>query len=378
MPSHGSRSAPTPRLTPGIMGRLRLASQGLVGDGFQDVATAARRMLAMQAQDLPSALWAVGQRVRGAGESDVRAALDTGTMVRSWPFRGTLHFLAPEDLKWILGVTSGRMKANTATRHRQLGIDASDVAKCRDIARQLVSSGKGATREELFAAFEAAGQATKAQRGVHLLWILCQEAHLVQGPTAGTSGKAAGQQLFVAFDEWIPKSRNVDREEGVAELLLRYLQSHGPATERDFAWWSFTPLTEVRAAMKHVRDKLEQLTLGETTYWLSPDVAALLDDGVPGSRTVLALPGFDEFLLGYTDRGLVLPPEFAQQIVPGGNGVFKRMIVQGGKIVGTWVRSGSGRNIRVEPVPFDNDGLSPAAQRTFEVQAAKYLDFLSR
>lgn len=365
------------RVTPKVMGRLRQASQGLLGGGFDSIADAVRWMTASQAQDLPSVLWAVGQRVPGMGESDVRAALDDGTIVRSWPIRGTLHLLAPEDLKWVLGITSERMMASVAQRHRELGIGPEDVALCRDVAGGLVAGGNAASRDQLFEAFEAAGQVTKAQRGIHLLWILCQEAMLVQGPTAGRVGKAAAQQLFVAFDEWIPSSRSLEREEGLAELLFRYLRSHGPASERDFAWWSSTPLTEVRAALRLVRDRLVELPFQDGSYWLSPETAALLDDGVPGSRTVLALPGFDEFLLGYTDRNLVLPPEHAQMVVPGGNGIFKRMIVHGGEIVGTWARTGAGRKAGIEALPFDSAGLSPSVRRSFELQAEKYLAFLS-
>ena len=196
-------------------------------------------------------------------------------------------------------------------------------------ALQLVSGG-AASRAELFEAFERAGQSTAGQRGIHLLGILCQRGLLVQGPLAGN------QQLVVAFGDWITESRTLDRADGIAEWLLRYLRSHGPATERDFAWWSGIPLTETRAALARVKDQLVELEFAGTSYWLSPATAALLDDGVPGQRTVLALPGFDEFLLGYADRSLVLPPEHADKIVPGGNGVFKKTIVAGGGVIGTW------------------------------------------
>src|SRR5688500_17149286 len=96
-------------VTPRIIGRLRLASQGLLGKGFADVPETVRGMTALQAQDLQAALWAVGLRVPGAGLSDVRAALNAGTVVRSWPMRGTLHLLAPEDLRWILNITTPRL-----------------------------------------------------------------------------------------------------------------------------------------------------------------------------------------------------------------------------------------------------------------------------
>ncbi|WP_120523192.1 winged helix DNA-binding domain-containing protein [Arthrobacter celericrescens] len=371
------------RVTAKTMGRLRLAGQGLLARapgepaGFASVEECVRHMTAMQAQDLASALWAVGQRVPGSTASDVRAALDSGTVVRSWPFRGTLHLVPPQDLRWMLEITGGRMVRTMAGRHRELGISSEDIAHCRDIAGELLASGDGATRERLFEAFEENGQITKAQRGVHLLGTLCLHAWLVQGPMAGSNGKAAGQQLFMPFGEWIPKSRELDRDEGITELLHRYLRSHGPATVDDFCWWTQIPKAEAKAALGRISGQLVELEFGGTSYWVPPETASLLDDGVPGARTLLALPGFDQFLLGYKDRSLVLAPEHAQKVVPGGNGVFKRMIVAGGSVVGTWARSGTGRNAAVVPEPFDADGLPPAAVRSFEVQAAKYLKFMA-
>ncbi|MET4093113.1 winged helix DNA-binding domain-containing protein [Arthrobacter sp. UYCu712] len=359
------------RLSRRTMGRLRLASQGLTGPGLGSVPAAVRWMTAMQAQDLQAALWAVGQRVPGTSLSDVRGALDRGEIVRSWPMRGTLHLLAPEDLKWMLAITSERLIRAMAGRHRELDITAADAESAREAALLLVSGGGSATRAELFRAFEAAGQSTAGQRGIHLLGVLCQRAWLVQGPPAGN------QQRVVAFDEWITESRQLGREEGIAELLLRYLRSHGPATDRDFSWWSGIPLTEVRAALAGLAEGLVELEFEGTRYWLSPETAELLDGAVPGARSVLALPGFDEFLLGYADRSLVLPAEHSNKVVPGGNGVFKRTIVAGGEVVGTWAVARNGAAAGVVPEPFGAaNGLRPAAQKSFGLQAAKYRKFL--
>jgi hypothetical protein len=355
-----------------VIGRLRLAAQGLLAPEFESPADAVRWMTAMQAQDLQAALWAVGLRVRNAGLDTVRSALDEGLVVRSWPMRGTLHLLAPEDLRWILDITADRLIRGMGGRHRELGIDARDVDAARDAALELVSGGGAATRQQLFAAFEAAGQSTAGQRGIHLLGVLCQRAWLVQGPLAGN------QQLIKAFDEWIPKSRELDRAEGIAELALRYMLSHGPATERDFAWWSNTPVTEVRSALAAVKDQLVELEFEGASYWMAPATAALLDDGVPGQRSLLVLPGFDEFLLGYTDRSLVLPPDHAQKVVPGGNGVFKKTIVAGGEVVGTWARVSTGRSSAVVPELFDETRpLGAAAQVLFAKAAEQQLSFLT-
>lgn len=359
------------RLTRPAPGRLRLAAQGLAGPGFRSIPDAVRSMPALQAQDLHAALWAVGQRVPGSRAADVRAALDRGEIVRSWPMRGTLHLLAPEDLKWVLELTSGRLIRSLAGRHRELGITTADVDSAAEAALRRVAGGNPASRAELFAVFEQAGQPTAGQRGIHLLAMLCQQRLLVLGPLAGN------QQQVVAFDEWIKDSRTLDREAGIAEWLLRYLRGHGPATVRDFAWWSGIPLTETRAALAAVRDRLVELEFGGTQYWLSPETAGLLDAGLPAQRGVLALPAFDEFLLGYTDRSVVLPAHHADRVVPGGNGVFKKTLVAGGAVIGTWSAPGNGRRGSVVPEPFDAvNGLRPAAQKSFERQAAKYRRFL--
>jgi hypothetical protein len=356
-----------------LMGRLRLASQGLLGPGLGSVPEAVRWMAASQAQDLQAALWAIGLRVPGSGLTEVRAALDSGRVVRSWPMRGTLHLVAPEDLRWMLDITAERLTRSIAGRHRELDITWADIEKCRDVALERVAGGGPVSRTELFAVFESAGQPTTGQRGIHILGTLCRHAWLVQGPLAGN------QQLLVAFDDWIPVSRKLERQEAIAEFMLRYFLSHGPATVRDFAWWTQIPLTEVRGAFDQIRARLVELEFGGVSYWMSPETASLLDDGVPGQRSVLLLPGFDEFVLGYTDRSLVLAPEHANKIVPGGNGVFKKTIVAGGEVIGTWARAGTSRSAAVVPELFDESRpLGPAAQTAFNKAAEHYLAFLDR
>ena len=360
------------RVSRKLMGRLRLASQGLLGPGLESVPEAVRWMTASQAQNLQEALWAVGLRVPGAGLKDVRAALDSGTVVRSWPMRGTLHLVAPEDLRWMLGLTAERLTRSIAGRHRELDITWADIEKCRDVALERVTGGGSLSRAELFGVFEAAGQPTAGQRGIHILGTLCRHGWLVQGPLAGN------QQLLVAFDEWIPESRARGRREGIAAFALRYFRSHGPATLRDFAWWTQIPLTDVRPAFEQVSGQLVELEFGDTSYWMSPETASLLDGGVPGQRSVLLLPGFDEFLLGYQDRSLVLAPGHADRIVPGGNGVFKKTLVAGGDVIGTWAGPGKGRSAAVVPELFDEgQPLGAGARSAFTKAAKEYLEFLA-
>jgi hypothetical protein len=53
--------------------------------------------------------------------------------------------------------------------------------------------------------------------------------------------------------------------------------------------------------------------------------------------------------------------------------------VSGGEVIGTWARKSSARAAAVVPEPFDTvNGLRPAAQKSFELQAARYLKFLGQ
>lgn len=345
-----------------------------------------RWLTALQGQDFSGALWSIGLRAPGATRDDVMACFNRGEIVRSWPMRGTLHVTAAEDLGWILGLTGGRMVTGMAGRHRQLGITTPDLERVRDVALALLEPAGGqvsgrATREELLAAFRAAGQRTDAQRGIHLLWLLCLTGTLVQGPLEGGAGNGT-QQQFVLMDAWISRPRVLARDAALAELALRYFRSHGPATVRDFQWWTKLTLKDVTAGLAQARGQLASLDCNGVTHWLAPETAALLGSGpAPGARSVILLPGFDEFLLGYSDRGAALAPDHAALTVPGGNGMFKATVVAGGQVAGTWRKAKGAAEKRREVagvvLPELFGGLSPARHRALEKSAATYARFLN-
>jgi len=324
--------------------RHRLHAQRIDGSDCTDPAQVVRWMLAMQGQDLPGAKWSVGLRAPGSTLTDVDAALDRGEIIRSWPMRGTLHLVPGEDIGWMLGLTAARTLQSLTTRHRALGLDEPTVTSGREVVIGLLEGGRSATRGELMAAFEAAGISTTGQRGVHLLGLLHQTSDLCLGPMRGTD------QEIVLLREWVPKPRILERDEALGEFVRRYFTSHGPATLRDFSWWTKLPLRDAAAGLAVARPDLEEIVVDDTSYWMS----AGLPDRSPSAKSpkVHALPGFDEFLLGYTDRSAALAAEHAQAIVPGSNGMFKPTIVADGRVIGTWHRKRAGAGWTVTPVPF--------------------------
>jgi hypothetical protein len=357
--------------------RLRLATQRISGAAAAPAADpgaaaaspagTVRHLLAMQAQDFAGAKWSVGLRTPGSTDATIDAALAAGEIVRSWPMRGTLHFVAPEDLGWMLSLTAERTIRSAAGRHRELELVEADFELARGVAVDALQGGRALSRADLLERFTAAGLSVAGQRGVHIIARLALWRVLVFGPLQPGEAGRADQQTFALLDEWVAAPRVLERDEALGEFALRYFTGHGPATVRDFAWWSSLTLGDARAGLAVARDRLDELDLGGTQYFVPRDAVA-------AASGVFALPGFDEYLLGYQDRGAALAPEHVEAIVPGKNGVFMPTIVVGGEVVGTWRRTFSAKGVAVEARPFEP--LSATSMRRFDAAVGRYAAFV--
>ncbi|MFT2816129.1 winged helix DNA-binding domain-containing protein [Leifsonia sp. A12D58] len=356
---------------------LRLSAQLLAADSqaTSSVVDVAERMLAVQAQDFIGGKWALGVRAPGSAESDVTAALDAGTLVRSWPMRGTLHFVPARELNWMLELTTARLIAGTTTRRKQLELDADTVAQARAVALEVLGGGGELTRAQFMAALESHGIATTGQRGYHLVWHLAQTGVLCWGREVN------GQQMLVLLSEWVPAPRLLERDEALGEFVLRYLAGHGPATITDFAWWTKLTLTDAKRGFSVAAAALSELSVdGERYFCVASGEAPGANDALPRHRQrspVMTLGPFDEYLLGYQDRSLIISADDYQKVVPGKNGMFLPLIVVGGRIVGTWRKPpGKKSTLAVTAQPFTP--LSGSATAGFARSVAAYGRFFGR
>ncbi|MFC9558236.1 winged helix DNA-binding domain-containing protein [Agromyces sp. NPDC056965] len=306
----------------------RLAAQGLDG-GFDSPAAAVDRLVCLQAQDLAAAKWVLGSRVAGATEATIDAAIDERVLLRSWPMRGTLHFVAPEMLRPILRLTAARLMQRAAKTHRDEGIDDEVHAVARRVAVHELEGGRAATRDELQAAWAAAGIDTAGQRGYHLIWRLANEGLLCCGPV-----ETRARQRFVLLDEWSPRRSDEprDTDEILGRLFAGYARGHGPVTVRDFAWWTGLTLTQARVALAAAGGAVVPFDAERFVAADAPSTAS-----APSGHHVLA--PFDEYFLGYGDRTAFCSEADALRVVPGKNGLFLPILVAGGEVVGTWRRA---------------------------------------
>jgi len=342
----------------------RLVNQRIASNTTGNIAELVAHLGAMQAQDYEGALWAISLRVAGSTRHDIEQVIAERKIVRTWPMRGTLHFVAAQDIRWMLKLLAPRSIAGQRLHDQQLELDEKTYARCY---KALVSNLQGdhqLTRNEAMLVLEREGIATKGQRGYHILKKAAQDGLICFGMPRGR------QQTFALLDEWVTVSQDISREEALAKLAQQYFASHGPATLRDFVWWSGLLVADARAGLEAVKAQFSELKIEDQTY-LSP---GNISNQRNGSSEIYLLPGFDEYMLGYRDRGAALAPHHSQKIVPGNNGVFLPTIVIGGKIAGLWTRKIKAKSVAITSKPFEP--LSPAQQSAFRAAAERYSAFL--
>lgn len=321
---------------------------------------------AMQAQDLASGMWSLGVRLPGSTHADVHAALERREALRTWPMRGTIHLVPARDARWLLELTGVRALAGAAKRREFLGLSEAEADRAVDVLGAALAGGTRLTRTECVAALVAAGIDGAGQRGYHLLWYAAQRGVTCIAPNIGT------EQTFALLDEWAPDQHQLDRDEALAALALRYFRSHGPTTRQDFAGWTGLTAADAKRGIAAAGDDLTTVVVdGAEAVLHTP----LLDAPRIAADEVLVLPGFDEYLLGYKDRTLMLDPEHKQAIIPGGNGVFQATVVVGGRVVGTWKRSLAKTRVTLTVHPLTD--LGPACREQIEQALHRYADFLA-
>ncbi len=324
---------------------IRLENQRITAPHTGGPTAVVRGMGAMQAQDPAQAAWAIGVRSASTTIGDVDRAVADGTIVRTWPMRGTLHYVPAEDARWMLGLSEARMISSTRRRREGLGLDDAMLRRCFRLFSEALAGGARLSRSGMMRLLAEAGIDPGGQRGYHVLWYASQVGLICLGPKEGS------EYTFVLLDDWVPRSTALARDEALAELATRYVVGHGPATVHDFAWWAGLTVGDARLGIGGAMGAVTRVPFRGKDYWVADGLKSPVPDQ---SRppTVHLLPGFDEYLLGYRDRDAVIDFGHAAQIVPGGNGVFLPMVVVGGQVAGTWTRRVKGGAVEVTVSPF--------------------------
>jgi hypothetical protein len=344
--------------------RRRLANQRLTRSSVRAPADVVSWLGAMQSQDFPGAKWAIGLRA-DVTEADVDRAYDEGLIVRTHILRQTWHFVARDDIRWLLALSGPRVNAVNAHYYRKMALDAKTFTRSRDVLERALRDGQHLTRSELKTELARARIDADGTRLAFLVMRAELDAVICSGPRRGK------QLTYALLDERIPSAKPIDREAALAELTRRYFASHGPATLRDYVWWSGLTVRDAKTGIDLNAPALTTETIDGLTYWS-------VDGPVPKaarSPTAFLLPNYDEFLIAHKDRTLVAGPG-------SGDGVrrikdpFLHHIVVDGRLAGSWTRTATVRSVAVECATYASP--TPPLRRAIDAAVVRLGQFLGR
>jgi hypothetical protein len=342
--------------------RRRLVNQHLINGTWKTPVEVVAAQGAVQAQDFSGALWAIGLRLPGSREAEIEQAFANGSILRLHILRPTWHFVTPADIRWMLALSAPRVHQMSAGMYRQLGIDAATIKRTFKILEKALA-GENKTRNELGAELDKGGVKLGQGEGMRLGYLMFHaelEGLVVSGPRRGK------QFTYALLDERaLSPGKRLRGQDALRELARLYILPRGPATARDFAWWSGLTLTQAKTGLKLLGDELQQ----EGDYFWS-------DARKPAksARSVFLMPNYDEYGIGFVDRSAIYDPEYAKQFEFRDRPVFAHIIMVDGRAAGNWKRE-----VKKDRVVITTNYYKPvsSATRAAVAKAAKrYADFL--
>ena len=212
-----------------------------------------------------------------------------------------------------------------SSNNKRLELDEKIFKKANAIIEKLLRDGKHLPRKDIMAALEKKGIKTNDLRASHIMFRAETDLVVCNGI------KKEKQSTYALLDERVPSSKKLLKDEALAELAERYFFSHGPATLKDFAWWSGLSVADAKNGLESIKQKLINEKNGEETFWFS-DVKTIQS---PKKNSIVFLPAFDEFLISYKSRGISLDLQHTCKAFSS-NGIFNPLIVHNAKVIGTW------------------------------------------
>lgn len=358
----------------------RLYSLGLAvpaaDSGPQEARDHVHRMLAVQGQDLPGTLWAIASRTSTTSRDQVEQLFNGKQLVRSWPFRGTLHVMTPENAFDIMRVMGPRSLKSTMNMRLHWDMDDAFVDRARAILLDVLADGSALTRSELLEAWNANGLEVSSQQAYRLILTVCLHGDVVWAPIRG-------KEQAMALAPWVESPDNFEPlsdEETLDKIVLGIVAGRGPISLDDICYWTKLGKGVIGASLTRLDGTLEQCNLaGDPNAQAFYCVVGTVDlAAVVQHQGALLNPGFDEFLLGYKERGPQLHGGGIDLVVPGRNGVFKPNVAYRGRVVGTWSKKDRAKDSVLQVQLFDKVRRTKVLEKEIEKQVKRYGAFHDR
>jgi hypothetical protein len=321
-------------------------------------------LTAVQSQDYAPAKWAVGQRSPGVTDAEVERAFSEGSILRTHMLRPTWHFVRPDDIRWMLELTSPRVHVGNAFMYRREELEGELLARCTQVIVSALEGGHHLTRKEIEARLQRVGVANSAIRTVYILMHAELNGIICSGSPRGK------QQTYALLEERAPRARRLSHEEALAELTQRYFTSHGPATIKDFRWWSSLTVSDIKRGLALVGSELEKIVVDGVSFW-SGEAPAARESGQPRMHL---LQGYDEYIVGYSDSKYVFDVAGVARSPMTQRTSFTGVAVLDTQVVGHWRRTIRKNVVEIEVAPYRS--LDRAATAALQAEAERHGAFL--
>ncbi|HEX2248867.1 MAG TPA: winged helix DNA-binding domain-containing protein [Gemmatimonadales bacterium] len=335
----------------------RLRNQLITPPGRRHPENVVSWLGATQAQEYGPAKWALGLRsAHGTTDAAIDRAIDQGRILRTHVLRPTWHFVTPADIRWMLELTSPQVHRTMSGYDRQLGLDIGVMTRAAGIIERAIGDCGHLTRGELGAHLERAGLPARSRELAHIMMYAELEGLICSGP------RRQNKFTYALLADRAPAARRLSRDEALAELTLRYFTSHGPATIRDFVWWSGLRTTDVRLGLE--MNRARSCEMDGLQYWT---VGRSARRKPSREATVHLLPVYDEYLVAYRDHRAVPRPAYAF-------GGLQHALVIEGQVAGAWRATLAKNGIGVNVSPLRR--LTPKERRGVALTGERYGKFL--
>ena len=318
-------------------------------------------MGAMQAQEYRMMRWAVAMRTKKPSHKAFKEAFDSGKFIRLHLMRGTWQLVSAEDY-WsflalcapkAIAMTNGWMTSN------KISIPDEEAMRVRDILTQTAADKGSATKEDFVESL--------AEKDIRLDDHRLSY-HIRMAELSGTlcSGELSMQKATYSLaTEKVKRPGSVDLEEALMRFTLKYFQSRQPATLEDFVWWSGLNISDCRKGIALLGNKIHLEQYEGRYMYLTDDCRTR---GFRKGRVVerqrkkvLLIPPYDEYLIGYKSRDIVLRQEYRHH-AHDNRGIFKPIIARDGIICGNWTPFKNDCHATF----FDGDDLTEQAQEAWQ------------
>ncbi len=309
--------------------RRRLRSQGLTKVIFKDATDVVTQLGAVQAQDYAGAKWALAQRLKDVTDSALDKAFADGSILRTHVLRPTWHFVSPADIRWLLKLTAPRVHQASAYMYRRSGLDKAIFKKSTATIEKTLLGGKQLTRAELASALSKANISADALRLSYLMMYAELEGVICSGARRGK------QFTYALLEERVQPVKAISRDDSLAELAKRYFTTRGPATANDFAWWSGLTVSDAKKGIEANQAELESEAFNRQVYWFKESKAPPKEKSI----TAFLLPNFDEYFIGFKDRGAIGERLNESHLKMDGSAFLAHLIFINSQLVGGWKRA---------------------------------------